>query len=169
MRILSFLTSVLLCIACSTDTTRNLEPKPSNPDDSIDLEAKQKEKPSRDLSLGVPGIDASKFCTSNGSDTKLPKMKQYFSTDFINSKLEDEGLVGWIHGAAPRFGYYVFTYRSEDDNDPMAFFKAEEFSLITKIARSLTVFFPLADTIRLKFLVKLKRQEAQLGTLKSIR
>jgi hypothetical protein len=37
--------------------------------------------------------------------------------------------VGWIHGAVPRYKQFLFTYRKEDSNDPMAFFKAEQFSL----------------------------------------
>lgn len=156
MRVLSLLTSVILCIACSTETTRNLEPKPSNPDESIDLETKQEEKPNQDLSLGLPGWDDSKFCSPGNANTELPKMKQYFTKDLINSKLEGEGLVGWIHGAAPRFGYYVFTYRSEDENDPMAFFKAEEFSLITKDSEIINSLLSLSRHDKVRLFGKIK-------------
>jgi hypothetical protein len=48
----------------------------------------------------------------------------------IDDTLNKSGLTGWIHASNPGLGQFVFTYRSEDRSDPMAFFKAVEISLI---------------------------------------
>lgn len=53
-----------------------------------------------------------------------------FDQTLIQSKLSREGLVGWMHGVVPRYKQFIFTYRKEDPTDPMAFFSAQQFSLI---------------------------------------
>lgn len=52
-----------------------------------------------------------------------------FDTALLNEKLAGDGLRGWIHGAVPSYEQYIFTYRREAD-DFMAFFDAEQFSLV---------------------------------------
>jgi hypothetical protein len=85
------------------------------------------------LALTVPEADyaKSKYCGDTIPEkAEDPTPPHYFDVPFLDKKLEsDDGLVGWIHGAVPRYKQYLFTYRLEDANDPMAFFKAEQFSL----------------------------------------
>jgi hypothetical protein len=85
------------------------------------------------FSLTVPVAQraASQFCgTVTPTIPEDPTPYYRFETDFLNGKLQGDGLTGWIHGAVPQYEQYVFTYRKEDPNDFMAFFKAEQFSLV---------------------------------------
>ena len=88
---------------------------------------------SDNLSLANENWENSKFCPEDPLMSDVEDMISGFPRDFIDKKLSSEdGLTGWVHGSASQMGYYVFTYRSEDKEDPMAFFKAEEFSLVSR-------------------------------------
>ena len=81
----------------------------------------------------APGfsLTASKFCGDEVPEIpKDPTPEYHFDQKFINGKLAGKGLNGWIHGAVPTYQQYVFTYRKEDPSDFMAFFTAEQFSLV---------------------------------------
>lgn len=77
-------------------------------------------------------LSQSKFCPAVKPELpEDPTPPLHFDLEFINEKLaSDEGLNGWMHGVVQQYRHFVFTYRSEDRNDPMSFFKAEQFSLI---------------------------------------
>lgn len=82
------------------------------------------------LSLVDPW-DASRYCGPVMPEIPAnPTPPHRFETTFLDGKLGDVGLTGWMHGVVPVYQQYVFTYRKEDPNDFMAFFKAEQFSLV---------------------------------------
>lgn len=92
--------------------------------------AKESSRVSNQAAANMDVSENSSFCPID-TQTPLPEQEpRYFTRDFINERLTGEGLIGWIHGSTPRFSSYTFTYRSEDPNDPLAFFKAEQFTLI---------------------------------------
>lgn len=85
------------------------------------------------FSLSIPADQwpASKYCGDTVPDIpKDPTPEYHFDKEFISGKLAGDGLNGWIHGAVPSYQQYIFTYRKEDPNDFMAFFTAEQFSLV---------------------------------------
>jgi hypothetical protein len=79
-------------------------------------------------------LDDSKFCGGPIDPSKEkpadPTPPYKFPKSLLTEKLSVGGLTGWIHGAANSYSTYTFTYRSEDSNDEMAFFKSEQFSLL---------------------------------------
>ena len=84
------------------------------------------------MSLDAKSIEKSRTCPKDSPHADNQEPSSYrFPQALISQKL-NSGLRGWIHGVAVNNSQYVFTYRSEDSNDPMAFFKAEEFSLVTR-------------------------------------
>ena len=87
------------------------------------------------LNLTIPVADraASNFCGPTTPETPEDPTPAYnFDPALIDEKLKGEGLVGWIHGIVPSYQHYTFTYRLEDPNDFMAFFKAQQFTLIPR-------------------------------------
>ena len=77
----------------------------------------------------------SKFCGDTRPEKPLDPTPAFkFDRGLIQSQLANDGLVGWIHGAVSQYKTYTFTYRLQDENDPMAFFKAEQFSLVPSSA-----------------------------------
>lgn len=109
--------------ACHRGEQSNDEGVPSTP-----------KNPGEDLGLTVPEADfaKSKYCGDvRPPIPENPTPPYSFSKELLNEKLASEsGLQGWIHGAVHPYKQYVFTYRKEDPDDFMAFFKAEQFSLI---------------------------------------
>ncbi len=78
-------------------------------------------------------LENSKFCELREGPSSRPYDPTppfRFTKELISKKLREDGLKGWIHGAANSYSTYTFTYRSEDPKDEMAFFKSEQFSLI---------------------------------------
>lgn len=74
---------------------------------------------------------ASRYCGEVAPETpEDPTPEVRFDNTLLTDKLAGEGLTGWIHGAVPTYKQYVFTYRKEDPTDVMAFFKAQQFSLV---------------------------------------
>ena len=106
----------------------------------------------KNLSAEKKRIIDSKFCPEDKNPKSPEPMPVFFSEKLLMDKLQGEGLVGWVHGSSKRMEYYVFTYRSEDPQDPMAFFKAEEFSLVAYDPKVRDVLTKLRrhDKIRLK-------------------
>ena len=82
--------------------------------------------------LNQGDILKSRFCptTPTTGDDRAPNHR--FDDQLISGKLGGDGLSGYMHGVMEDSGQFVFTYRSEDASDPMAFFKAEEFSLVSR-------------------------------------
>jgi hypothetical protein len=102
------------------------------------------------LSLTIPPDRwaASKYCGDVRPETPEDPTPEYrFAKSLINEKLRGDGLVGWVHGAVPSYQQYLFTYRNEDPDDPMAFFNAQQFSLVP------------ADAEVAKILATLKRHD----------
>lgn len=106
------------------------------------------------LSVEESNYSKSKYCgdvrPALGEDPTPPYT---FDAKFIGDKLaSSDGLVGWIHGAVPRYNQYLFTYRKEDPEDFMAFFKAEQFSLVGATPEIWKTFETLNrhDKVRLK-------------------
>jgi hypothetical protein len=107
------------------------------------------------FSLTVPEADRvrSNYCGVNTpSLAEDPTPAYRFESEFIDEKLKGDGLTGWIHGIVPAYGHYTFTYRKEDPNDFMAFFKAQQFSLVpmTPETRALLPTLHRHDKVRLK-------------------
>lgn len=71
-----------------------------------------------------------RFCSIDETKSIPNDEPKYFTRELISSKLSTSGLTGWVHGVNEDNFTYIFTYRSEDKDDPMAFFKAEQFTLI---------------------------------------
>jgi hypothetical protein len=168
MKNVSILFSIFLFVACSVDAGRDNKKTQSESEIAkpIDIDDKNiPEETKEDLSLSDTDLRASKFCVKQKPSDDLPKMKEYFSSEFISEKLQFDGLTGWIHGAAPRFGYYVFTYRSEDESDPMSFFKAEEFSLITKDPTVRNSLLSLRRHDKIRIFGKIKKTRSPLRHL----
>lgn len=117
----------------------------------VDEEQADKPPPEQSgFSLSIPESrwQASKFCGDVTPATpEDPTPEHRFETDLLKEKLLGPGLKGWIHGAVPLYDQYVFTYRKEDPSDFMAFFKAQQFSLIP------------ADQEIAKILASLKRHD----------
>ncbi len=84
-----------------------------------------------ELSVSESQWSGSKYCGDVVPEKPEDPTPEYrFESSFISDKLTTTGLRGWIHGAVPRYDQYVFTYRKEDPEDFMAFFKAQQFSLV---------------------------------------
>lgn len=83
-------------------------------------------------------FDAARLQNSVTCPTEAPQDQQdggdaySFSETLIQEKLSQDGLRGFVHGVVPGNKQFVMTYRSEDTDDPMAFFKAQEFSLVSR-------------------------------------
>ncbi len=87
------------------------------------------------LNLTVPVSDraASNYCGPTTPETpEDPTPPHLFDLTVIDGKLKGDGLVGWLHGIVPSYQHYTFTYRLEDPSDFMAFFKAQQFTIIPK-------------------------------------
>jgi hypothetical protein len=87
------------------------------------------------LNLTIPAADriASNFCGPTTPETPTdPTPAHTFDPTFIDDKLKGEGLLGWMHGIVASYQHYTFTYRLEDPNDFMAFFKSQQFTLIPR-------------------------------------
>lgn len=108
---------LIASVSCSTQKTKKDDAAPTG----------------SGFSLTVPE-DAranSKFCGDVRPPTPEDPTPAYrFEVDFLNEKLGGDGLLGWMHGVVNAYQQYVFTYRKEDPDDFMAFFLAEQFSLI---------------------------------------
>lgn len=100
---------------------------------SSDSQESPKHKES--LSLDRMTVDASKTCGVPLAGHQADQEPLFrFEEALITKQLSTEGLRGYMHGVVLFEDQFVFTYRSEDPNDPMAFFQAEEFSLIPATA-----------------------------------
>lgn len=113
------------------------------------------EKTAPGFSLTIPEADRvkSNYCGLETPATpENPTPSYRFEKEFIESKLAGEGLTGWMHGAVPMYNHYIFTYRLEDPDDFMAFFKAQQFTMIpmTPEAREILTTLKRHDKIRLK-------------------
>ncbi len=87
------------------------------------------------LNLTVPVANraSSNFCGPTTPETpEDPTPPHLFDAAFIDGKLKGDGLIGWMHGIVPSYNHYTFTYRLEDQSDFMAFFKAQQFTLIPR-------------------------------------
>jgi hypothetical protein len=96
-------------------------------------ETTEQEEESEAFSLSIPAEQQklSKYCSEERPEIPAnPTPPHRFDRAFINEKLQGDGLTGWMHGSVPSYRQFVFTYRKEDPNDFMAFFKAEQFSLV---------------------------------------
>lgn len=84
------------------------------------------------LSVDAADYSKSKYCGDVRPETaKDPTPPYTFEDKFISDKLASaDGFVGWIHGAVPSYKQYLFTYRKVEPGNPMAFFQAEQFSLV---------------------------------------
>ncbi|MCX6116873.1 MAG: hypothetical protein NT027_04985 [Proteobacteria bacterium] len=96
----------------------------------------------------------SKYCPSTRPpEADNPTPPHFFDISLLNEKLASEtGLNGWIHGAVHPYRQYLFTYRKEDPEDFMAFFKAEQMSMIGATKEIWDTFKSLNrhDKVRLK-------------------
>jgi hypothetical protein len=105
------------------------------------------------LTVPVASRSASNYCGPTTPETPEDPTPAYtFDAAFIDSKLKGEGLLGWMHGIVPSYQHYTFTYRLEDPSDFMAFFKAQQFTLIPKsedVAKQLPTLHR-HDKVRLK-------------------
>lgn len=82
--------------------------------------------------LNETDLEKSRFCPASPIKSSADMKSGFrFDQQLIISKLTGEGLIGWMHAASPASGHFVFTYRSEKSEDEFAFFKAEEFSLVS--------------------------------------
>jgi hypothetical protein len=106
------------------------------------------------LSVTEADYSKSKYCGDVRPNIPEDPTPPYtFDSKFIGDKLASaDGLVGWIHGAVPRYNEYIFTYRKQDPDDFMAFFKAEQFSMIGATPEIWKTFSTLHrhDKVRLK-------------------
>ncbi len=84
------------------------------------------------LSVDASDYSKSKYCGDVRPATAQDPTPPYtFEDKFISDKLASaDGFVGWIHGAVPSYKQYLFTYRKVEPGNPMAFFQAEQFSLV---------------------------------------
>ena len=82
-----------------------------------------------EFALDNAALKDSHFCPDKNKEPLDNEGGYQFEKGLIERKLE-EGLLGFMHGVRAQNKQYVFTYRSQDPDDPMAFFKAEEFSLV---------------------------------------
>ena len=134
----------------------------------------EKPIPPEILALTVPDADfaKSKYCPDTAPNIAEDPTPPYaFEVPFLDQKLAgDDGLVGWIHGSVPRYKQFLFTYRKEDPNDPMAFFKSEQFSLSGATPEIWASFASLKrhDKVRLKGKVLGNRSPIKHLTISSI-
>jgi hypothetical protein len=109
-------TLIVFLGSCGTDTTRAPLDTPAKDGFSLTLPDKHK---------------LSNFCGDQAPEMEEDPTPPFsFQDSTLESKLTGDGLVGWMHGVVARYNHYIFTYRSEDQTDPMRFFKNEHFSLV---------------------------------------
>lgn len=95
----------------------------------------------------------SQFCGPDRPAAAENVMSKYrFDAAELDAKLRDAGLRMWVHGSVPQYKHFVGTYRKEDANDPMAFFKAQQFSFLPANQEMATKLATLKrhDEIRIK-------------------
>jgi len=124
--------AITLTAACDRSTNDGKK----NSEEVDTTGAGDKEEPAKvDLDLTIPEANhlASNYCGPTTPETpKDPTPAHSFDPTFVDEKLKGDGLLGWMHGIVPSYQHYTFTYRLEDPSDFMAFFKAQQFTLIPK-------------------------------------
>lgn len=138
---LFFLTSLFVVNACGDEglgekEQASMPPAPAPLEEPReDPQATPQDSDNSTFSLTLPedNLNKSQFCKKAIDEIpEDPTPPHRFDLSLINQKLTTEGLNGWIHGAVPSFNHYTFTYRKEDPEDFMAFFKAEQFAVVSK-------------------------------------
>lgn len=149
MRLITAITALTLLFSSACRDEKKADKDVPTPD------VENPDNPPPVFSMTVPEADRAKsnYC---GQETppipEDPTPSYRFDKDLIESKLQGDGLTGWVHGAVPMYNHFIFTYRLEDPDDFMAFFKAQQFTMIPMTAevRALLPTLNRHDKIRLK-------------------